>query len=50
MEYEMEGSRPRARPKKTWGELVEKGCLTHKLNRKDIINRSRWRKLIKDHR
>jgi len=26
MEYEMEGARPRGRPKKTWREIVEKDC------------------------
>jgi len=24
MEYEMEGSRPKGRPKRTWGEVVQK--------------------------
>jgi len=26
MEYEVEGARPRGRPKKTWREIVEKDC------------------------
>ena len=26
MEYEVEGSRPRGRPKKTWKEVVQKDC------------------------
>jgi len=26
MEYEVEGARPRGRPKKTWREIVEKVC------------------------
>jgi len=26
MEYEVEGARPRGRPKKTWREVVEKDC------------------------
>jgi len=26
MEYEVEGTRPRGRPKKTWREIVEKDC------------------------
>jgi len=30
MEYEVEGARPRGRPKKTWRAIVEKA---HKLNR-----------------
>ena len=26
MEYEVEGTRPRGRPKRTWREVVEKDC------------------------
>jgi len=26
MEYEVEGARPRGRPKKTWREIAEKDC------------------------
>jgi len=26
MEYEVEGARPRSRPKKTWREIVDKDC------------------------
>jgi len=26
MEYEVEGAKPRGRPKKTWREIVEKDC------------------------
>jgi len=26
MEYEVEGSRPRGRPKRTWREIVQKNC------------------------
>jgi len=26
MEYEMEGSRPRGRPKRTWRQVVRKDC------------------------
>jgi len=45
MEYEVEGVRPRGRPKKTWREIVEKDCQSCKLNRED---RNRWRKEIRD--
>jgi len=31
MEYEVEGTRPRGRPKKTWREIVQKDCQAHKL-------------------
>jgi len=48
MEYEVEGRRPRGRPKRTWREVVEKDCQERKLNKEDAIDRSRWRKLIKD--
>jgi len=44
MEYEVEGPRPRGRPKRTWRDVVEKDYQTCKLNK----DNSRWRKLIKD--
>jgi len=47
MEYKVKGSSSRCRPKRTWREVVEKVCQAHKLN-KDAMDRSRWRKLIKD--
>jgi len=47
MEYEVEGSRRKGRPKKTWTEVVQKDCHAHKLNREDAMDRSRWKKLIK---
>ena len=43
MEYEVEGARPRGRPKKTWREIVEKDCKVCGLNREDAMDRSRWR-------
>jgi len=48
MEYEVEGARPRGRPKKTWTEVVQKDCQECKLNTKDAMDRSRWRKQTKD--
>ena len=48
MEYEVEGPRPRERPKRTWREVVEKDCQSRKLNTEDAVDRSKWRKLIKD--
>jgi len=48
IEYEVEGSRPRGRSKKTWREVVQKDCQARKLNRDDAMDFSRWRKLIKD--
>jgi len=47
-EYEVEGARPRGRPKKTWREVVQKDCQAHKLNRDDSMDSSRWRKQLKD--
>ena len=47
-EYEVVGTRPRCRPKRTWREVVQKDCEAHKLNREDDMDHSRWRKLIKD--
>jgi len=44
----VEGARPRGRPKKTWREIVKKDCQARKLNREDAMERSRWRKSIKD--
>jgi len=48
MEYEVEGARPRVRPKKTWMEIVQKDCQACKLNRDDAMNRNRWMKMIDD--
>ena len=41
MEYEMESSRPRGRPKRTWREVVQKDCQASNLNREDAMDRSR---------
>ena len=48
MEYGVEGPRPRGRPKKTWREVVKKDCQACRLNTEDAMDRSKWRKLIKD--
>ena len=40
MDHEVEGSRPRGRPKKT--------CQAHKLNKEDFMDRCKWRKVIKE--
>jgi len=47
MEYEVEGCRPRGRPKRTWREVVQKDCQARNLNMKDAMDRGRWKKLIK---
>jgi len=47
MEYEVQGSRPRRRPKRTWKEVVQKDCQARHLNKEDAMDRGRWKKLIK---
>jgi len=47
MEYEVEGSRPRGRPKRTLKEVVQKDCQARSLNREDAMDRGRWENLIK---
>ena len=48
MEYEVEGARPRGRPKKMSREIVRKDCQARKLNREDAMDRNRWMKQIRD--
>jgi len=48
MEYEVEGPRPRGRPKRTRREVVREDCQACKLNTEDAMDRNKWRKLIKD--
>jgi len=48
MEYEVEGARPRSRPKKTWTEIMEKDCQACGLNREDAMDHIRWMKQIRD--
>jgi len=47
MEYEVEGSRPRGKPKRTWREVVQKDCQARNLIREDAMDHGRWKKLIK---
>jgi len=48
MEYEMEGARPKSRSKRTWRQVVQKDCQSHKFNRADPMDHSRWKKLTTD--
>jgi len=48
MENEVEGLRPRGRPKRTRKEVVEMDHQARKLNKEDVMDCSRWRKLTKD--
>ena len=50
MEHEVEGPRPRGRPKKTWIEVVREDCQARKLNKEDAVDRCKWRKMIKEAR
>jgi len=47
MEYEVEGPRPKGRPKRTWREVVRKDCQARKMNKEDATDRCKW-KMIKD--
>jgi len=46
--YEVDGARPRGRPKKTWKGIVEKNYHVCGLNRKDAMDCNRWMKQIRD--
>jgi len=49
MEYEADGPRPRGRPKRTWREVAREDRQARKLNaEEDAVDRSKWRKMIKD--
>ena len=48
MEYEVEGSRPRGRPKRTRKEVVREDCQARKLNKEDAMDSCKWRKVIKE--
>jgi len=37
VEYEVEGCRPRGRPKRTWREVVQKDCQARSLNREHAM-------------
>ena len=47
MEYEVECSRPRGRPKRTWKEVVREDCQARKLNKEEAMDRGKGRKVIK---
>jgi len=47
MEYEVEGSRPRGGPKRTWKEVVQIDCQACNLNKEDAMDHGRLKKLIK---
>ena len=43
LEFEVKGKRKRGRPKKTWKTQVEKERKSVGLEKKDVMNRARWR-------
>jgi len=47
MEYEVVGSRPRGKPRRTWREVVQKDFQECNLNREDAMDRGGWKKVIK---
>jgi len=47
MGYEVEGVRPRGRPKKTWLEVMEKDSHTRQIYKEDVVEHRKWRKLIR---
>ena len=48
MVYEVEGPRPRGRPKRTSREVVREDCQARKLNKEDAVDHCKWRKVIKE--
>ena len=46
--FEVEGVRPRGRPKKTWSKVIEKDCHTRQIYKEDAMDCRKWRKLITD--
>jgi len=47
MEYEVEGSSQRDRPKMTWKEVVQNDCQARNFNKEDAMDCGRQKKLIK---
>ena len=47
LEYEVVGSRPRVRLKRTWLEVVHRDCQVRVLSKDDAMVRGRWRKMIR---
>ena len=47
MEYEVVGSTPKGRLKRTWLEVVQRDCQVCGLSKDDYMVRGRWRKMIR---
>ena len=48
LEFEVKGKRKRGRPKKTWKAQVEKESKSVGLEKKDAMNRARWRMGVRE--
>jgi len=48
VDFELEGVKPRSRPKRTWSEVVETDFQIRKLCKGDAVDHSKWRQLVKD--
>ena len=48
MEYEVQGPRPRGRPRRTRREVVLEDCQARKMYKEDTMDHCKWRKMIKD--
>ena len=48
VEYEVQGPRPRGRPKRTWREVVGEDRQAHEMNKVNAMDRCKWRKMRKD--
>ena len=46
MEYRVEGRRPVGRPRKTWLESVEVDMAEPEIDKEDVHDRSKWRRIV----
>ena len=46
MEYRVEGRRPVGRPRKTWLESVEVDMAELEIDKEDVHDRSKWRRIV----
>ena len=48
LEYRVEGRRPVGRPRKTWLESVEVDMAELEIDKEDVHDRSKWRRIVND--
>ena len=46
MEYRVEGRRPAGRPRKMWLESVEVDMAELEIDKEDVHDRSKWRRIV----